>query len=531
MTSGGASATDPNGGVRSDHNILATAKGWGLLAGGQIFQYTTRFVIVLILAHSLGVEKYGLYVLALATAGLFTGVALLGLDDAMVRYVAILSRRRDRGGVWGTMQIGLGISLLAGLAMAAALFLGANFLAQGTFHEPRLATLLRLAAAVVPFFVATDVLSAIARGFRRMDYSAFGETIVPSILRLVLVAVAALVGQLNAQIAVVFFGVSELAASITFIVLLNRQFPMRGVFRHDTRRELKQVFGFALPLWLSDLLSRFRRNLLTLTLGSLSSAFAVGIFSVAARVNDLGHVAFGTITVSIRPIIAQLHDRKERQALAHLYTTATRWTLMLNLPVFLIMALYPVSLLALIGKGFRSGATALVIMAFSELVNAATGICGSMIDMTGHARLKLANSILWIVLLVGSGALLIPVWGVIGAASAMLISTAIVNVVVVIEVWVLERLLPFEWKLWKPVAAGVAALTVGWLLRLGMPVGDNWRRAAVQAAIVVATYSGLLLGFRLEREDRLVIQRTVKKAISLAGRVGIRPRVAAGGLR
>jgi O-antigen/teichoic acid export membrane protein len=505
----GVSAT--GGGATSNVDILATAKGWGFLAGGRVIEFGSRFIITLLLARILGVQDYGLYVLSISAVTLFAGVAYLGLDQALVRYVAILSSRKDSAGLRGALQVGFGVSAVAGAAMGAALYLGAAAIAEGLFDEPRLTPLLRVLAVVLPFLVISNLLAATARGFRRMDYSAFAEQVVQSVARMLLLGTFALVGTLDVFVAAILFGVSDVAATITLIVLLNKLLPIRTVFQRGARRDVKPIVGFAFPMWLSGLLLQFRRSILTLTLGGLSSVASVSIFAIAARVNDVGHTVLGSITIAVRPIVAQLHDKEDQRGLSHLYRTTTRWTFTLNLPFFLLMVLYPAALLSLFGETFARGAPALTIMAIAELVNAATGVCQAMIDMTGRAKLKLANSLLWTITLVASSAVLIPLWGVVGAATAMLISTVAVNLAAVVEVRVLERLLPFDRSFWKPLVAGAAAFVTGWVLRYVMPIENDWRVAAIQAGVVLGIFGAAILAFGLAPEDRIVIDRVVRK--------------------
>ena len=495
----------------TDQPILATAKGTSFLAGGSFFEFAARFFIALILARNLGAADYGLYVLSISAASIFAGISLLGLDDAMVRYVAILSGRRDRGGVWGTVQIGLGVSVLAGVLMGAGLFIAAQPIAQNLFDEPRLTPLLRLFAFVVPFLTVSNVLAGTVRGFRRMDYSAFAENVVMSLVRLVLVVILSLMNGLSLYAAGVVFGISDVAASVTLIILLNKVFPLGEAFHRVPRRDLRAIFGFALPLWLSGLLRQFRRNIQTFFLGTLAAASSVGVFAVANNVTLVGHVWLLSIYMAVKPILAQLHDQRDHGRLARLYATSTRWTLSLNVPFFLVLVLYPQAILNVFGASFVAGTTVLVLLAFAELMNAGTGICGPLIDMTGHTRVKLANTILWTVLLIGGDALLIPRWGVVGAATASLIAIGTVNVVTVAEVWILERLIPYDRSFWKPVVAGLAALTAGFALRAWMPVGTDIGRAIGQGIAVGGIYGGLMLLFGLEPDDRLVFQRVVSK--------------------
>lgn len=507
--------------ARSAENIIATAKGTGYLVGGTLFEFACRFVIALLLARSLGAETYGLYVLAVAAAGLFAGVSMLGIDDAMVRYIAIMSGRKDRDGLAGTLQLGLVVGVAGGAIMGAGLFVAADPIAEGLFGEPALGAALRLLAVVVPFLTLSNVLLGTARGFRRMDYAAFAETVVQSIVRLLLVVLFALAGWLHLYSAVIAFGLADVAASVSLIVLLNRGFRLRDAFRRGVRRDAQAVFRFALPLWLSGLMRQFRRNIQNLLLGTMSSIANVGIFAIATHVSMVAGMATSSIYVSSRPLMAQLHDRGDRVGLARLYAATTRWTFGLTVPFFLVIVLYPEAILGVFGNAFADGATALTIVAFAELVAAATGTCQGLIDMTGHVRVKLVNTILNTVVLIGAGATFIPRHGVIGAALASLLAVTAVNVAAILEVWFLERILPFDRDWWKPAIAGAGAFVLGLALRSATGTGADLGPAILQGLLVGAAYVGMVLALGLAPEDRTILGRTL-------GRVGL-GRVAAWG--
>ena len=497
-------------GKSSQRAILAAAKGGGFLAGGNLVEFASRLVISFLLARLIAAEGYGLYNLAISAATIFAGIASLGLDDAMVRYVAIMSRRGDRSGVWGTLQIGFGVSTVAGLVMGAILYLAATPIAEGMFDEPRLTPLLQLLALVVPFLTVSNVLTGCARGFGRMDHAAFAENVVQSVIRMALLSVLALVG-LDVFTAIVVFGISDVASSVTLVVLLNREFSLRQPLRRNVRRDVRDVFSFAVPLWLSGLLNQFRKNIETVLLGALTAVADVGVYSIVTKINLVSHVAYRSIIVSVKPVLAAQFDQHDHEGLSRLYTAATRWTLTLNVPFFLISVLYPEPILLIFGDAFAAGASALVILAIGELVVAGTGICGSIIDMAGHTRLKLANTVLWIVLLLGSGALLIPRWGLVGAATSSLVATGTINVVRLLEVWIVERLTPYRDGFWKTVVAAIAALGLGLVMRELLPLDGSIVKAVAQGLTVVAVYVGVMLLLGIAPEDRLVYQRVMRR--------------------
>jgi O-antigen/teichoic acid export membrane protein len=493
-----------------DTDVVGIARGTGFLAGGSFFDFAARFVIGILLARLLGPADYGLYQLATSAAALFAGVSSLGLDDAMVRYVAILSARRDRPGVWGSIQIGVGLAVPVAVAMGVVLFLTAPTVAEGLFDEPALTPLLRLMAFVVPFLTLSNVLLGISRGFGRMDHAAFGENVVQPVVRVVLLSVLAVVG-LDVFAAVLVFGIADVASAVAFVFLIDRGFPLRPSKHVEARRDLRGVFGFALPLWISGLINQFRRNIQVFFLGTMASTASVGVFAIVAQVNLIGHAVYRAMIVAVKPLLAQMHDRGDRTGLAHIYTTTSRWLILSNVPFFLAMVLYPSSILGLFGEGFEGGATALAVMATAELVNAATGICGSLVDMTGHTRVKVANSVLLVAVLGGANLLLVPRYGVLGAALAYLVGIAVVNVARMLEIWILERVLP-SWRAYaKPMVAGTAAFGFGWALQVILPVGDALLPALGQGIAVVSVYVGLVWLLGIDDADRAIIARLVRK--------------------
>jgi hypothetical protein len=189
------------------------------------------------------------------------------------------------------------------------------------------------------------------------------------------------------------------------------------------------------------------------------------------------------------------------------------------LPFFVVIVLFREPILLVFGESFSAGATALLILAVAEIVNAGTGICGPVLDMTGHTTMKLVNAITMTFLLILCNALLIPRFGVTGAAVASLIGISVTNLMCLVEIWWFERLLPFDLGFWKPTIAALGALATGAALEHFAPPGANPAGAAAEALFVGAVFLGLLLLTGLPESDRLVLTRTLAKLERLVHRV------------
>jgi len=493
--------------------MLETAKGGGFLALGTLFAFGSRFVIAFFLARLLGVEQYGIYILAISAATLIASIATLGLDTTMVRYVAILRSKHDDAGVWGTLQIGVGFSFLASTLLSLGLYFLAEPIAGGLFKEVRLAPFFQLFSFIIPFMTLSSVLVGVARGFKRMDYSALAENGVLFITRMIMVGILALI-HLDAFTAVIAFGLSELAVSITLLYLLNKEYSLKRSL-NEGRREYRKIITFALPFWMSGILTKFRKNIQTLLLGTLNTVSSVGIFSIASKINLISLIFYKSIIASVKPVLAELDGRNDWEQIGQLYQTTTRWTFMANLPIFIIMAIFPEQLMSIFGKSFTTGALALIILALGELVNAGTGICGSIIDMTGRTKLKLANSIFWVLLISVSNVILIPRWGVVGAAIASSLSVASVNLLRVLEVWILYRMQPYNISYLKPVAAGLAAVISTLVLKELLPTEGGILFTAIKILVLLIVYAVTLLLLGILPEERIVLERTYKRVFSL----------------
>ncbi len=497
-------------------SVLTAAKGGGIIFAGTVFKNAVRLAIGIILPRSLGSEEYGLYSLALTAATVAAGLALLGLKDALVRYISIFASQRDEEGVWGTLQIGIGLTTALSALIAVGLYLGASPIAERVFHEPRLASLLRLISLMVPFWTLIDVLAAATQGFKKMQYTAVVQDISQPTIKLILVCVLVITG-LTAADALAAHILSVVIASMMLLYFLNRLFALKRSIR-TARRDGGEILKFASPLYLSELIQTFRRNIQTLFLGALHTITTVGVFTVASQVNILGKMFHGSICTASMPIVSELYGGGEQEQLGRFYQVASRWTLTLNLPLFLIVLLFPGPILSIFGEDFAGGALALTILAWSNLIDASTGISGIILDMSGKTYWRLAHAFAMTAATLGLSVLLIPRWGMVGAATAVLGTTVVVNVLRVLPVLIWMGLVPYNRSSVKPVAAGLVTLVAAWVGRDLFHTDANLVYATLNVALVFLVYGGMILLLGLSPEDRIVLGLAGQRVSAVFGR-------------
>jgi O-antigen/teichoic acid export membrane protein len=330
------------------------------------------------------------------------------------------------------------------------------------------------------------------------------------LLGLVLVLGVGLLTGLSAVAALIAFDLAVIATALVLLFFFSK-FYLLLRRAGEARRRPKELLTFSLPVYASDLLGSAGPQIRTLALGALETTASVGVFAVATQVNTVGQLFHSSFVMASMPIVSELHGQGAREQMKRFYQTVTKWTFTLNLPLFLIITLFPGPILSIFGESYVGGATALTILAWANLINTGTGICGVVIDMTGNTRLKLLNTVVTLLLTVGLSLWLIPQWGVNGAAVATLAAIAALNLLRLGQVYHLFRMLPYRRDFFKPVVAGLAAWAAVLALVHLWPVESDLIQLAVGIVVLFALYTGMLVLLRLSAEDRMVLQAFARR--------------------
>jgi O-antigen/teichoic acid export membrane protein len=129
------------------------------------------------------------------------------------------------------------------------------------------------------------------------------------------------------------------------------------------------------------------------------------------------------------------------------------------------MALFSSELIILLfGRQYETAGIALTILAFGNLVNSSTGYVNDILKSNGFTRTILYINVANLIANVILNILLIPRYGINGAAMATASSTIILNILLLIQAYRYENIHPFSRKMIYSVIAGAASLAITYLV-------------------------------------------------------------------
>jgi O-antigen/teichoic acid export membrane protein len=489
-------------GMRTDLSASAgsMARGAARGAAGAMAASVLALAFQAIVRHIVDIDTMGLFTVATTVVVLAQLPALFGLEAGAVRYVSLSAAEGDERGARGSAQA----ALLAGLVLSTAGAVALYFLAPeicARFHKPEAAHLLQLASLALPLLCTSRVCAACVLGFGLTGRSST-ITAAQNVTRL-LVTVPLVLLLADVTALGVGFAIAGLAGTVFAIWLLRSAAP-RILEPARDRWALRSMIAFSWPQTLSQSLYLATLWTDTLVLAHYGTAHQVGIYGLVVAL--LAPVSQLTVSVSqaFTPRIAGTHARGDSAGLAAMLQRVSYWNLAVALPILASMAVLREPLLSLFGKGYEAGATPLVLLVIGQLVLNAAGPLTAVINLSGHPRVTLFDNALVFGANLVLCVILVPRYGMAGAATSTLIALCSVTLLQVGQVARLFRIHPFrDDQLRCLVAGGAAALATAALTQLPWP--SSLLEVVAGGVLFVSVYAAgiSVMGIREETRELL----------------------------
>lgn len=384
----------------------------------------------MLVSRLFGPLALGLYVLTLALSQGAGVVASLGLEATAARFTAHHLGRDERSLARGVLLFTGGVAAAAGLVLGLSMFLGAHQLATW-LRRPEMDDAARIAALMVLVASVGAVARAGLTGLGGARPAAVLDQVGPAV-----VALAALVtmhglgwrSPLAGVVAVTAGQVLTAAASV--VTLYVRAAAIEAPARFSPGTWLR----FSLPMWLERGLFLLIGSTGYVLVARWRGADDVALFGAAMRVAMFVILPLEAAASILGPLFADLSARNAWAELQRVYARAT-WALLVAGAVVggltLLMGRWALNAF---GAGFDAAYPTLALLVAGQMVSSGTGPCGLMTVMTGHVGARVRNVALGAILAVALTILAVPRWGAAGAAGAMAVATAVLNIRQVYEV-------------------------------------------------------------------------------------------------
>ena len=502
------SHTDPAS-AAPEHDASVIAKGALVNFLGTLAKVIKSTTFVL-LTRYFGAEVFGLYILAWSLVDLAAKIGNLALDKGVLKFVVVYRSDKDDESVYRTLGQSIAIGVTLSVLIALLLSALAPTLAEGVFDKPQLTSMFYALALTVPFLTFTHIVLGAIKSLKIMKFDAYIKSIAEPIFLFGGAAACFIIGWHFNGIAIAHL-LSAIGGAVLSIAAFGRYYSWRQCLNGMRKLRLwTELTKFSLPVMGYEFLYILMMRLDAIMVGYFLPAMQVGIYAVAIEIALTTKKVRQWFDPIFTPIISELNHHGDIDRLGHNFALVTRWVLTINLAFVFSIILIGEDLLSLFGTEFAVGFACLIVLSLSQVLYASMGSGDTLLIMSGHPYLNLLNTAIVVAMNFGLNLILIPRYGMIGAALGTLVSFGTLSLIRVVEVYRIQKIHPFRAGLLKPCVAGLLSFGITYTVSQWLPESGLWR-ALPQALMYLALYVGLLRVFGLENEERLLRDQIVRR--------------------
>lgn len=400
--------------------MLARNAVFNLVGEGSVF--LVLLVSMPKLVHFLGETSFGLFSLAWVIIG-YLAFLDIGVSRAATKFVSEHLAEQNHSSVLSIVRTALLANLVLGLlgaclVMVAAPYVISSVLKTSPSLEGQAHLTFYVVALSVPVLLVQGVLRAVLSSFQRFDWIN-GVNVLTTAAQWTAAAILAWKGH-GVAVVVLATVLARIVATLVYGVVLFRLLPGLQLFKSVSFGGLLKLMKFGTWVSVSQLVSPVLVYLDRILIASFVSLSAVTLYTVPYEIMTRLRVIPSSVATTLYPAFSERGTEKQRANLDSLYEGSVRYLLLLLIPGVLFLSVLGPDLMTLwMGASFaQHSAVALQVLAFGVLANGMAYVPYNVLQALGRPDLTGKFHLLELPFYVLLCVLLIPRWGITGAAFA-----------------------------------------------------------------------------------------------------------------
>ncbi len=453
--------------------------------------------VTLLMTNWFSTDQFGLRSILLDIAVIYSQIAHLGTYRSLVKFFPLFNRQGK--GDNGLLFIGLLVPLLGFLVIAAALFLGKDFLI-GHFSD-RSSLFEQFFWFIFPLsflLLYNNVFESYLQARSVTAYSAFLKSVLNRLLTSMLLFFYYL-DWIDFYGFIVGFVLSYLLNILLFTIYLYSRGelnfkPPRSFFRKKLR---KVYLNYSFYGILSGSSSVLINKIDAVMIGFIIGLTPTGIYSLSVYLSILIFIPADAIGKISFPLLSRSWKEKRFDQIDELYKKSSLNQFLIGGILFVLLWSNLDNFYSLQKPIYAEGRMALLFLGLARVINMLFGVNGQIINVSKFYRFDTTTSVLLAILTIVTNLIFIPLYGISGAALATAVSIVLFNVVRFAFVYHKLQLQPFSFK----TLVAAALLLLAFFLGQYLPELDSIILDGIYRSLIIGGSFGLLVYFTKVSED------------------------------
>lgn len=398
----------------------------------RVLSAAIALISQVILARLMGTFEYGIFVLVWTAMVIAGNITCLGFQVSVIRFVPQYRESGDierlRGVLFSSRLVVFVVSTTLALIGLLAIKLFSSSI------EPYYLAPFLLGIVLLPMIALGDYVSGLSRAQGWAMLSLLPVYIFRPVLILLFAIGAIWAGYAPTATNALIATIAATYAATLGSLFLARRYTPTDQKKGPRKIEFKHWLAVSLPIFLVEGFYFTMTNADVLIVGAYLPPEQVAIYFAAVKILALVHFVNFAVRAGAAQRFATLVHAGDNQGLAAFAKLTVQWMFWPSLFMAVIMVGLGQELLWLFGGAFVDGYQLMIILALGIVARASVGPCESVLTMTGQEQICAWAYGLALGVNIVLTMILIPMYGLIGAAFAtamgMVVEAVILSIIV-----------------------------------------------------------------------------------------------------
>ena len=272
--------------------------------------------------------------------------------------------------------------------------------------------------------------------------------------------------------------------------------------------KIKEIVVYGFYVLIGGASVMFVSRLDMLMIGALLDLEQVAFYTLAFYIGSVIKVPGKSIVSISVPLLAKAWDEQDFKQIQTIYSKSSINQLIVGGLFFLCIWINIDAIFSILPEKFSYGKWVVMYIGLAQLFNVAAGLNGSIIVNSKYYKYDLVTNILLVVLTIISNYLLIPKYGINGAAMATAFSVFLFNLIRLILIKVKMGMQPFSLKTLYTILILLAVYGISIYLPLS---GNLYLDIVWKTFVVLAIFIPLLLTLELSEDINKIVNDVRKR--------------------
>ena len=364
-----------------------------------------------------GVENFGIFNLTFALIMVATVISRVGLDTYVVRVISTLKEKKE---ISLFLKSVLKILFITSLLVSLFILLLSPLLNKYLFKSIEATPYLTLLAIMVLPYTLFNVMVEIFRALDDIKIYSFFRNLSQNGSIALLLAISIFFSLDWNPVYILFSAITIITLSLIislykFLKRNNISIEIKGEYKEKILKHSYPMFLTASVMFLMGYVDSFM-------ISYYLDEYQVGIYGACISLSMI--ITFIPMAIGgyISPKVAQAYSNKEREEVKSLFKDSVKLIAITTIPIFVAIVYFSDFFLGLFGQEFTVATMTLMIVSIGYLSESLCGPVGFILNMTDNQHIFMKILLISLFINVLFNALLIPIYGINGAAIALMLS-------------------------------------------------------------------------------------------------------------